>query len=239
MSDDPSAHSAPERRLITVDGPAGSGKSTLGRRLAQQLRLAFLDTGLFYRGLTVAAVRAGTAVDDAAAMGALARGTRIELQTDPTLEPGKAEVLVDGDDVSALLRDPRHATLLSRISAIPEVRHALLAPQRALAVHGAVAVGRDCGTVVFPEAPVKFFLWAATETRMRRRALQLSGITSEVHGDALQADVSGRDTIDSTRAAAPLRPAPDAHLIDTDALDVDAMVVEALAICAAAGLLPP
>jgi cytidylate kinase len=197
-----------------------------------------VDTGLLYRGVTVAAVRAGLDEHDHGALIELAGRTKIEIRTDPARPPGPGEVIVDGEDAAALLRDPRHAPLLSQISAIPEVRSLLLAPQRELAVHGAVAVGRDCGTVVFPNARVKFFLWATAETRMRRRALQLSGLASDVEQESLHADVGGRDSVDSTRQAAPLRAAADAHIIDTGALDVDGMVAHALAICEAAGLMP-
>jgi cytidylate kinase len=227
-----------DQRVVTVDGPAGSGKSTLGRRLASALLLPFVDTGLLYRGVTVAAVRAGIDAHDPDALVELAARTRIDIRTDPGRPPGPGEVVVDGEDAAALLRDPRYAALLSQVSAIPEVRSLLLAPQRELAAHGAVAVGRDCGTVVFPSAPVKFFLWATAETRMRRRALQLSGLAPDVQEESLRADVGGRDRVDSTRRAAPLRAADDAHIIDTGALDVDGMVEHALAMCEAAGLMP-
>ena len=227
-----------DQRVVTVDGPAGSGKSTLGRRLAVALRLPFVDTGLLYRGVTVAAIRAGVGAEDTEAVIDIARRTTIEIQTDPNRPPGAGEVLVDGADAGDLLRDPRDAPLLSQISAIPEVRSLLLAPQRKLAENGAVAVGRDCGTVVFPSAPVKFFLWASADTRMRRRALQLSGLAPDLQRDTLRDEVGGRDSVDTTRRAAPLRAAPDAHIIDTGALDVDEMVKRALAICAAAGVMP-
>jgi cytidylate kinase len=168
----------------------------------------------------------------------IARGTKIDIQTDPNRPPGLGEVLVDGQDAGDLLRDPRDAPLLSQISAMPEVRSLLLAPQRNLAEHGAVAVGRDCGTVVFPTAVVKFFLWATAETRMRRRALQLSGLAPDLQRNTLRDEVGGRDSVDTTRRAAPLRAAADAHIIDTGALDIDGMVERALAVCAAAGVTP-
>ena len=151
--------------VVTVDGPAGSGKSTLGRGLARALRLPLVDTGLLYRGVTVAAARRGIAIDDLDGLAEVARGSRLELNTDP--DAATPELLVDGADAGADLRDPRHAGLLARVSSLPAVREALLEPQRALARDGAVAVGRDCGTVVFPDAPVKFYLEASEPVRLQ------------------------------------------------------------------------
>jgi cytidylate kinase len=224
--------------LVTIDGPAGSGKSTLGRRLALALALPFIDTGLFYRGVTVAVIRGGVDVDDEAAVAALAARSRLVINTDPALPAGNGEVLIDGADAGPLLRDPSHAELLSRVSSIPGVRSALLEPQRALGEHGAVAVGRDCGTVVFPHAQLKIFLQAGDAVRRARRARQLAATaaaTGAAEGGTLHAEISGRDRIDSARAASPLRRPTDAHIIDTEALDVEQMVQRALELCAEAG----
>jgi len=227
------------RRLVTVDGPAGSGKTTLGRRLAIALRLPLIDTGLFYRGLTVAAVRAGVTADDTDGLVRLAGLTTLHVSTDPGTHADGGVVLVDGVDVSDGLRDPRNAALLSTLSSIAGVRAALLEPQRELAGEGAVAVGRDCGTVVFPDAAVKIYLQASEEVRSRRRGRQLGASRGAADESRLGAEVSLRDRIDTTRQLAPLRPADDAHIIDTGSHGIDEVVTQAIALCAAAGLLPP
>lgn len=217
------------RHIVTVDGTAGSGKSTLGRALALNLALPLIDTGLFYRGMMVAAVRAGIDEHDRAALARLARSTVIDVPTEP--DAHDADVRVDGIPAAATLRDPRRAQLLAAISSNPAVRAAVLEPQRALAVDGAVAVGRDCGTVVFPDAPVKFYLEAPESVRRQRRRAQLRAGGSLADDSMLRAEVGDRDRADSDRADSPLRPAPDAHIIDTAAMDVDAMVAHALRIC--------
>lgn len=210
-------------RVITVDGPAGVGKTTLGRRLALTLGLPLIDTGLFYRGLMVAAVRAGIAVAERDQLASLATRTRIEPNTDASAE---GTVLVDGSDAGSDLRDPAHAALLSTMSQIPDVRHALLAAQRNAARAGGVAVGRDCGTVVYPHALVKLYLQAPVSLRIQRRGAELRD------GDSATSDVSTRDRID----APSMERADDAHLLDTGELDIAATLAEALRICAAAGI---
>jgi cytidylate kinase len=225
-----------QRRVVTVDGPAGSGKSTLGRALAIELALPLIDTGLFYRGIMVAAVRAGVGVDEPAALADLARRTTITIDTDP--RSGGDSVLVDGAESGPLLRDPGYAGLLAGISSTPSVRAAVLPPQRALAATGAVAVGRDCGTVVFPGAVVKFYLEAPQPVREARRLAQLRARGTPADGDVMRAEVGDRDRADTDRAASPLMRASDAHVIDTGAVDVDAMIAQALALCHEAGLDP-
>jgi cytidylate kinase len=222
------------RRIVTVDGPAGSGKSTLGRALARDLALPLIDTGLFYRGMMVAAIRAGIDGRDAAALARLAQTTVIDVPTDP--DSHDSGVSVNAIPAGAMLRDPQHAPLLAAISSNPAVRAAVLEPQRALAVDGAVAVGRDCGTVVFPDARVKFYLQAPETVRRQRRLAQLRARGSLADDSMLRAEVGDRDRADTDRAESPLRAAPDAHLIDTAAMDVDAMVAHALRICREAGL---
>jgi CMP/dCMP kinase len=222
------------RRIVTVDGPAGSGKSTLGRSLAVKLGLPLIDTGLFYRGMMVAAVRAGVEADDNEALARLAKTTVIAVDTDPRAHDGA--VSVDGVAAGAPLRDPRHAALLARVSSTPAVRAAVLEPQRELADEGAVAVGRDCGTVVFPEAAVKFYVDAPQTVRAQRRLAQLRTRGAAADESVLQAEVGDRDRSDTDRSASPLRAAPDAHPIDTQAMDVDAMIAFALAVCRDAGL---
>lgn len=224
------------RPVVTVDGPAGSGKSTLGRRLAVALGLPFVDTGLFYRGVTVAAVRAGVGATDPAAAARLAATVRIELNTDPTGGDGAWVVRVDGEEAGEAARDPRHAPLLTALSGMEGVREALLAPQRDAAVRGAVAVGRDCGTVVFPDAEVKIYLDAAPEVRASRREVQLRTGGTTVDAAQLRSEVADRDARDSERAVAPLRRAADAHVIDTGAHGIDEVVEIALELCRRAGV---
>ena len=221
-------------RVVTIDGPAGSGKSTLGRRLASALRLPFIDTGLFYRAVAAAAAASGLGGDDAARLAGLARSVVVDVGTDPREQPA---VRVDGVGVAAAaLHDPAHAALLAAVSRTPGVRAALLEPQRRLAVRGAVAVGRDCGTVVFPGAPLKIYLEAEEPVRAQRRAMQLRSRGAAVDVALLDAEVRARDTADTTRAAAPLRRPPGARVIDTGRVDVETMVARALAWCRELGI---
>ncbi|HEX3605933.1 MAG TPA: (d)CMP kinase [Candidatus Dormibacteraeota bacterium] len=222
--------------VVTVDGPAGSGKSTLGRRLATALRLPFVDTGLFYRGVTVAAVRAGLDPADAAAAERLAASVRIELNTDPSGGAGAWTVRVDGEDAGEAARDHRNARLLATLSGMEGVRRALLGPQRRAAAAGAVAVGRDCGTVVFPDAEVKIYLDAAPEVRASRREVQLRTRGSTLDAAQLRSEVADRDARDSERLVAPLRRAAEAHVIDTGAHGIDEVVELALELCRRAGV---
>jgi cytidylate kinase len=223
-----------DRCIVTVDGPAGSGKSTLGRALAAELGLPLIDTGLFYRGIMVAAVRAGLDATDTDALARLARQTVVEVDSDPRASGDG--VLVDGTASGVLLRDPRHAGLLARISSTPSVRAAVLQPQRALAADGAVAVGRDCGTVVFPQAAVKFYLVAPQSIREARRLAQLRANGAAADDTAMRAEVGERDRADTDRVDSPLRPAADAHTIDTAEVDVTGMIAYALDVCHRAGL---
>lgn len=218
--------------VVTVDGPAGSGKTTLGRRLALALGLPLIDTGLFYRGVAWAAIRAGLTAEDPERVAELARRTALEVNTEPS-DLGW-EVRVDGEDPGLLVRDPRHARLLSAISQIPEVRQHLLPLQREPASRGAVAVGRDCGTVVFPQAQVKLYLMAEETLRAERRRAQLAGRGASVDRSSVHAEIADRDLGDAASLAA----APGAVVIDTGAASADEMEAIALRHCAAAGLLP-
>jgi cytidylate kinase len=216
--------------VVTVDGAAGSGKTTLGRRLAEELNLPFVDTGLFFRGVMVAAVWGSVDLEDATALGKLA--ARTELAVNTRLDDTTWELRVDGRDPGEMLRDPDLAIVLAKIAQTPDVRRAVLSGQRAAAVNGAVAAGRDCGTVIFPQASPKFFLQAPSELRTARRSAQISrsgGGNSE--SSAVQ-DVVERDAIDK----ASLGIAPGAHVIDTGVMSIEEMVSYALGICASAGV---
>ena len=220
--------------IITIDGPAGSGKTTLGRRLAATLDLPLVDTGLFYRGVTVAAARAGIDPHDRDALIACARRTTVAIDTDPAHDDADSAAIVDGVEAGHALRDPANAPLLASMSSIPEVRLALLDAQRSLANAGAVAVGRDCGTVVFPEAQLKLYLDASETVRAQRRASQLRGSGADVDTALMLGEVGARDRLDASRAAAPMRPAPDAHVLDTGTLGIDEVVHDALELWVAA-----
>jgi len=200
--------------IIAIDGPAASGKGTLGKRLAARFRLRHLDTGLIYRAVAKALLDAGRAPDDREHAIAAAKA----------LDPA-------GFDEKAL---KSHAVgeAASIVSAIPEVRAALLAFQRDFAATppGAVLDGRDIGTVIAPDADVKIFVVAAPEERARRRAAELNADGHRVDEAAVLADILRRDERDRNRAVAPLKAAPDAHVLDTTALDVDAAVAAAIEI---------
>ena len=212
-------------RIITVDGAAGSGKTTLGRRLSEELQLPFLDTGLFYRAVMVAAVRQGIREVDEQSMTELARSTTIEINTDGGDRSWK--VRVDGIDAAETLRDPANAILLAEISQVAGVRRALLDPQRHAGAHGCVAAGRDCGTVIFTEAKPKFFLQAPAEVRTARRSAQLARAGGDATKSSVEKDVVERDAIDRHS----LGIADDAHIIDTSQMDAEATFAHALAIC--------
>ena len=192
--------------IIAIDGPAASGKGTLGKRLAARYGLRHLDTGLIYRAVAKALVDAGDPLDDAARALAAARA----------LDP-------HGFD-EKVLKSHAVGEAASIVSALPELRVALLAFQRDFgrAPPGAVLDGRDIGTVIFPDADVKIYVDAAPEVRARRRAAEIAGAGGAVSEAEVLADIRRRDERDIRRAAAPLKPAPDAHLLDTTHLDIDA-----------------
>jgi cytidylate kinase len=191
--------------IIAIDGPAASGKGTLGRRLAAYYGLRHLDTGLIYRAVAKALLDAGHPLGD------VARAARAAQTLDPA-----------GFDEGAL-KGHRIGEAASVVSAIPEVRNALLDFQRNFgrAPPGAVLDGRDIGTVIFPDAGVKIFVTATPEARARRRTRELQAAGTDVKEADILADILRRDERDSGRAAAPLRRAPDAHLLDTTHLDID------------------
>ena len=219
--------------IVAIDGPAGSGKSTTARRVADRLGWLYLDTGAMYRAVGVAFRDRGLPFTDEAAA-ALAPGLNVRLSPGPD----GVRVALDGDDVTARVRTAQAAEDASRASALAPVREAMLALQRRAAdgVAGLVAEGRDVGTVVFPDAAVKFFLVADLDARARRRLADLGGAASgpgpegpDAAFSRVRAELDARDRRDRARALAPLRPAPDAETLDTTALSVDEQVERVLA----------
>ena len=207
--------------VVTIDGPAGAGKSTTARALAARLGYSFLDTGALYRAVALSARRRGVGWDDGPGMGRLA--TALEIGFAPSAAGNR--VLVDGDDLTAEIRDPEISQGASKVSALPEVRAALLGLQRAIGARGrVVAEGRDTGTVVFPQAFAKFFLTATPEERARRRAIELKAQGREVVFAEVLAELEQRDARDSGRAVAPLKRADDALEINTDGMGPEEVV---------------
>lgn len=213
--------------IVAIDGPAGSGKSTVARALAAREHLTYLDTGAMYRAVTCAALERGVDISDAGAVAALARGLDISL----TAGVGGERLTVDGEDRTAQIRTPEVDVNVSAVAAVPAVREAMVALQRKAAEAGdVVAEGRDIGTVVFPAAEVKVYLTADPSARARRRAVQRQGgdtaKDASAQADAaetaaIEAELVARDKADSTRKASPLRPAADAVHIDSTDLTVD------------------
>ena len=209
---------------IAIDGAAASGKTTLGRALAERLGYAFLDTGLMYRAFTLAAIRAGIVATDETACVALSRSLVVEL-----IVGTDTRICLAGDDVTDSLRAPEVEAAVSGYSAIAEVREEMVARQRAFAAaQRAVLAGRDIGTVVLPDAPVKLFLTASVEARAERRGVQAREWGGEQTADEASRDISGRDEIDSNRASGPLKVPEGAVVIDTTTLDAEAMIAFAL-----------
>jgi CMP/dCMP kinase len=212
-----------KRLIVAIDGPAGAGKSTTARLLAERLCYALLDTGAIYRTMALRARERGIAWDDGPGVAALADGLEIGFR----LEGSINRVLADGADVTPAIRTPEISDGASRVSALPEVRAALLGLQRRIGGAGGVVVeGRDIGTVVFPDAEAKFFLTASTDERARRRVAELRAAGKPADEAQTRAELVARDERDSTRAAAPLRRADDAVEIDSSALGAEEVVTK-------------
>jgi cytidylate kinase len=212
--------SALEAPVLAIDGPSGSGKGTIAREVAGALGFHLLDSGALYRLVALAGRDAGIA--DEAGLAALA--ARIEIQFGASASGGE-RITLGGRDVTAEVRLETTGALASKVAALPAVRSALLARQHGFRrLPGLVADGRDMGTVVFPDAPLKVFLTASPEERAKRRHNQLIDKGNADSLAALSRDIAERDARDSTRAVAPLRPAPDAVVIDTTGVSVAAIV---------------
>jgi cytidylate kinase len=202
--------------VIALDGPSGTGKSTVARRVASRLGARYLDTGAMYRAATVAVLRAGADLGDPVAITRIVEGASIEISTDPA----DVWVRLDGQPVDAEIRSADTTAAVSAVSAVAAVRSQLVAAQRELISDGGIVVeGRDIGSVVWPTARPKIYLTASAEVRAARRAGELrSDVT------AVAADIQRRDTLDSSRAASPLTQVDDALEVDTTHLDVDQVV---------------
>ena len=210
---------------VAIDGPAGAGKSTLARRLAAELGYIYVDTGAMYRAIGLYALRAGKDPKDNAAVDALLPQIELRLAS----IAGEQHIYLKDEDVSTAIRTEAAGMDASRVSALPGVRQALLDLQRGFArLPGLVADGRDMGTVIFPHAPLKIYLTAGAPERAERRHKQLisKGIPAKL--DSLRADLEARDARDQTRAAAPLKPAQDALLLDNSHLTIEQSVDQVL-----------
>jgi cytidylate kinase len=223
MAANPNPKNASSRRkpIIAIDGPAGSGKTTTAKLVAQRLGFYYIDTGAIYRALTLKVLRAKVPPTDQARVADLARNTRIDVQ----FRDGDMRVFVDGEDVTECLRGPEISRAISDVSANPTAREMGVSLQRKLGQQGGVVVeGRDIGTVVFPDAEFKFFLTADPQERARRRLreLQAAGVSTTLA--EVEADIRRRDERDASRALAPLRKAEDAIVLDTTHLSVEEQV---------------
>lgn len=210
-----------KRPVVAIDGPAGAGKSTVTKRVADELGYLLVDTGALYRTVALAAQRAHIPWDDERAMTGLAK----QLVDERAVELSSDNVKLRGEDVSLAIREPSVSQGASKVSAIPAVREALLDMQRqAGAVGGVVLEGRDIGTVVFPSAEAKFFLTASVDVRARRRFDELMARGGAPELAEVQREVMERDLRDSTRPIAPLKQAADANVIDSSVLSIDQVV---------------
>ena len=220
--------------ILTIDGPSGSGKGTISRRVADHLGWHLLDSGALYRLVALAGSRAGLGASDADAHAQLALQMNVSFTSAPD---GGERVLLEGREVTAEIRSEEGGQGASRVAAWPAVRAALVERQRAFArPPGLVADGRDMGTVIFPLAELKVFLTASAGERAQRRYKQLKDKGSDVSLPALSREIAERDERDSTRAVAPLKPAPDAAVIDSTGLTIEAVVDRVLALGATRGL---
>ena len=203
--------------IIAIDGPSGAGKSTLGRMLARALNLLYIDTGSMYRAVALAVMESSISANDDVAVGSLAARVDIDLEGDPD----SLKITLAGRDVSEEIRSEDVTHLSSMISAIPAVRRAMVARQREMGKRGAVLNGRDIGTVVFPDADVKFFLTAIPEERAQRRFAEEREQDPKTNFSETFADMNERDRRDTSRADSPLKRADDAIVVDSTGLSID------------------
>ncbi len=210
---DLSPNRTPFRGVVALDGPSGTGKSTVARGLAERLNARYLDTGAMYRAATLAVLRAGVATDDAVRVADIVEAARIAISTDPSAP----SVVLDGEPVDVQIRSAAVTAAVSAVSALPAVRAILVAAQRELIEDGAIVVeGRDIASVVWPTASPRVYLTASAEVRARRRAGELG---EQVNVAEVAADIDRRDRLDSSRAASPL--ARSEHAVELDTTDLD------------------
>ncbi|MGE4232690.1 MAG: (d)CMP kinase [Bacteriovoracia bacterium] len=210
-----------KRLIVAIDGPAGSGKSTVTHLLAKRLGYTHIDTGALYRSIALRAFRQGVTIEDEEKLGTIAESAKLEFRW----IQGRNHIFMDGEDVSSKIRTPEISMAASKISAHPKVRNALLGLQRQMGESGgAVLEGRDIGTVVFPNADVKFYLTATVDSRARRRMVELEdkGLYSEF--EEVKKQVVERDRGDMERKVAPLKKADDAIEVDTTEMTVEEVV---------------
>ncbi|MBK5251080.1 MAG: (d)CMP kinase [Peptostreptococcaceae bacterium] len=206
-------------KCIAIDGPAGSGKSTIAREIATLLGWTYIDTGAMYRAITLKILSSNISLEDISGIQLLLNNTQIEFN--------KSKIFLDGKDVTSQIRSEKIDKNVSAVSAISEIRSKLVELQREYAAaHPVVMDGRDIGTIVFPNAKYKFFLTASPEERARRRYNQLRGKGISIPIEQIFNDIERRDHMDSSREISPLKRAEDAHLIDTDKLGIGEVVEE-------------
>ncbi len=221
-------------RTIAIDGPSAAGKSSVGYRVAQRLGIPFLDTGAMYRALTWLALQRGVDIEDAQALGHLARQVDVALDPPPPGSPERCTIWVDGEDLTPMLRRPEVEAAVSLVSRAPALRRAMVGIQRRLARRGPlVMAGRDIGTVVLPRAELKIYLDASMEERVQRRRKEMTALGREVSVADVRRNIVHRDSIDSSRKTAPLRPATDATIIDTDDMSEEQVVERVMALAEA------
>jgi cytidylate kinase len=221
---------------IAIDGPASSGKSTIGIRLAERLGYLFFDTGIMYRAVTLAVIRKGIDINDEDEVTRLAQIVHIDVRSPSIADGRKEDVLLDGEDVTWAIRDPEVEKWVSKISAYAVVRRAMTQLQRRIGKRGRVVmVGRDIGTVVMPDADLKIYLDASLEERARRRYQELVQRGESVTLKEVLVGLKKRDQIDSSREIAPLKPAKDAVILNTDGLSIEEVLKKALELCGVVG----
>ncbi len=221
-------------RVIAIDGPAASGKTTVAQRLAQHMGYLFFDTGVMYRAVTLAALSHGVAPEDEPGVVRLAEAIAVDVRP-PSVADGRLyDVVANGGDVTWAIRAEEVDRHVSRVSAYAGVRTAMTRLQREIGLRGEVVmVGRDIGTVVLPEADLKLYLVASVDERARRRHQELTGRGQTVDVETIRQAMAARDEYDSSRALAPLKPAPDAVLLDTTELTLEQVLARALALAEA------
>lgn len=213
------------KKVIAIDGPAGAGKSTIAKAVAEKLAYTYIDTGAMYRAVALAAINGGVAADDAARLTEIAAAADIDMR----VEGGVNRIILNGNDVTEEIRKPEVGAMASPVSAVGGVREHLVAAQRKLAGRGRVVMdGRDIGTVVLPDADCKIFLTADLEERVERRYAELIAKGQEITREAVRDDISTRDWRDSHRENSPLKQADDAVLLDSTGLCIDEVLARVL-----------